>query len=295
MNWRRYVDAELLSRLAGRRVQPRGLVSGIQAGSHASALAGYAIEFSGHREYVRGDDPKHIDWRLYYTRDRLFIKQYQAETNFVCHFVIDVSASMGYGEGPQQKFAYAARLAATLAYSVLRRQDKPSLTLCDDEHLDFVPPSDSPAQLAKFADALDRVELSGNTALAERLSHWCGRTRRREIVIVLSDFFMDLDHLTEAFNRLRFQRLEVVLFHILHHDESHFDFSGTTRFTALEGSEQVVTDPIGLRREYLAALQRFRRRLGDLASNAGLDLVSFNTSFNPGEALAAYLGRGSVG
>lgn len=290
MSWRRYVDAELLSRLAGRRVQPRGLVSGIHAGSHSSALAGYAVEFSGHREYVWGDDPKHVDWRIYYTRDRLFIKQYQAETNFVCHFVIDVSASMGYGDGPQQKFAYAARLAATLAYSVLRRHDKASLTLCDDEHLDFVPPSDSPVQLAKFADALDRVELSGATALAERLPEWCRRTGRREIVIVLSDFFTDLDRLAEALDRLRFQRLEVVLFHILHHDEVHFDLSGTTRFTALEGSEQVVADPIGLRREYLAALQRFRRRLGELANQAALDLVSFNTRHNPGEALAAYLG-----
>lgn len=291
MSWRRYVDAELLSRLAGRRLQPRGLVSGARAGSHASALAGYAVEFSGHREYVWGDDPKHVDWRLFYTRDKLFIKQYQAETNFVCHLVIDVSASMGYGEGPEQKFAFAARVAATLAYSIIRRRDRASLTLCDDEHLAFVPPGDSPLQLAKFADLLDRAELSGNTALAERLPEWCGRIGRREIVIVFSDFFTNLDRLAEALDRLRFQRLEVVLFHVLHHDECHFDLSGTTRFTALEGSEQVVADPVGLRREYLAALQRFRHRLSEMCNQAGLDLVSFNTRLNPGEALAAYLGR----
>lgn len=290
MSWRRYVDAELLGRLTGRRLQPRGLVSGVHAGSHASALAGYAVEFSGHREYVWGDDPKHIDWRLYFTRDRLFIKQYQSETNLVCHLFIDVSGSMGYGDGVEQKFAYAARLAATLAYSIIRRRDKASLTLCDDEHLEFVPPGDSPVHVAKFADLLDRVELSGNTALAERLPQWCDRIGRREIVVVFSDFFTDLDRLAGALDRLRFQRLEVVLFHILHHDECHFDLSGTTRFTALEGIEQVVADPVGLRREYLAALERFRRHLGEVCSQAGIDLVRFNTRTNPGETLAAYLG-----
>ena len=95
----RYLDPEALAHVADRHIEPRGLVIGNLAGAHTSPLAGFAVEFAGHREYVPGDDPKHVDWRVYYTRDKYFVKQYELETNFVCHLVLDVSASMRYGEG----------------------------------------------------------------------------------------------------------------------------------------------------------------------------------------------------
>ena len=94
----RYLDPDVLGRLAGRSLEPRGLVVGTLAGHHKSPLSGFAVEFAGHREYVPGDDPRHIDWRVYYNRDKYFIKQYEMETNLVCHLVLDVSASMRYGD-----------------------------------------------------------------------------------------------------------------------------------------------------------------------------------------------------
>ena len=98
----RYLDPDVLGRIAGRRFEPRGLVMGNLAGAHRSPFHGFAVEFAGHREYVWGDDPKHIDWRVFFTRDKLFIKQYEMETNLICHLVLDVSASMRYGEGRHQ-------------------------------------------------------------------------------------------------------------------------------------------------------------------------------------------------
>src|SRR5580765_2503451 len=112
----RYLDPDVLSRLAGRQFEPRELVLGSLAGKRKSPLAGFAVEFAGHREYVPGDDPKHVDWRVYFTRDKLFVKQYELETNFVCHLVLDVSASMRYGDGHSQKLLYAAQMATTLGY-----------------------------------------------------------------------------------------------------------------------------------------------------------------------------------
>src|SRR5215475_2189157 len=114
----RYLDPAVLSRLAERQIDPRGLVLGSLAGAHRSPLSGFAVEFAGHREYVRGDDPKHIDWRVYFRRQKYFIKQYEMETNFVCHLILDVSASMRYGLADQQKLLYAARMATTLGYSI---------------------------------------------------------------------------------------------------------------------------------------------------------------------------------
>ena len=108
----RYLDPEVLSRISGRRIEPRGLVIGNLAGAHKSPLSGFAVEFAGHREYVWGDDPKHIDWRVYFTRGKYFVKQYEMETNLVCHFVLDTSASMRYGDQSQQKLRYASQMIA---------------------------------------------------------------------------------------------------------------------------------------------------------------------------------------
>ena len=128
----RYLNPEVLSRVADQHIEPKGLVIGNLAGAHRSPLSGFAVEFAGHREYVPGDDPKHVDWRVYFTRDKYFVKQYELETNFVCHLVLDVSASMRYGEHQQQKLLYAAQMATTLGYSIVRQSDKVSLATFDD-------------------------------------------------------------------------------------------------------------------------------------------------------------------
>ena len=102
----RYIDPEVLGKVAGTPVRPSGLVMGNLAGAHKSPLHGFAVEFAGHREYVIGDDTRHIDWRVFYKRDKYFIKQYEMETNFTCHLVLDVSASMRYGAKAEQKMLY---------------------------------------------------------------------------------------------------------------------------------------------------------------------------------------------
>src|SRR5210317_665307 len=106
----KYLDPQVLSYVAEQPLHPQGLVMGNLAGAHKSPLSGFAVEFAGHREYVWGDDPKHIDWRLFFTRDRYFVKQYEMETNMVVHFLLDTSASMRYGDGAQQKLEYAAQM-----------------------------------------------------------------------------------------------------------------------------------------------------------------------------------------
>src|SRR5437870_7989339 len=151
----RYLDPDVLSYVAARHIEPKGLVIGNLAGAHKSPLAGFAVEFAGHREYVPGDDPKHIDWRVYFTREKYFVKQYELETNFVCHLVLDVSASMRYGQRHSQKLLYAAQMATTLGYSVIQQSDKVSLTTFDDRLRGMVPPSNSMDQVVSMTHHLD--------------------------------------------------------------------------------------------------------------------------------------------
>jgi uncharacterized protein (DUF58 family) len=290
----KYVDPETLSRLAGRGLEPRGLVAGTLAGNHKSPFSGFAVEFAAHREYVPGDDPKHIDWRVYFTRDKYFIKQYEMETNLVCHLVIDTSASMRYGEGPKQKLAAAARLATTLGYSVIRQGDKVSLATIDESVLAFVPPSNTMAQIVRMTERLDAVEPVRKTRLPECLLDLCGRMGRRAIVLVFSDCFTDVERLEGALQRLRYSRHEVVLFQMLHPDELEFRFEGNVKFRGLEIDAELLTQPAELRKRYLEALGRFNDRLEEACLRNRVERVVVDTGRNPAEVLVDYLNTRSL-
>ena len=143
------------------------------AGAHKSPLSGFAVEFAGHREYVWGDDPKHIDWRVYFKRQRYFVKQYEMETNLVCHFVLDTSASMRYGDGDEQKLRYAAKMIATLGYAVIRQSDKVSLATFDEEIGGIVPPSNAMPQIIRMTrTARTRASRSTRPACPSASRNW---------------------------------------------------------------------------------------------------------------------------
>jgi uncharacterized protein (DUF58 family) len=291
----RYLDPETLSRMADRPIEPRGLVMGALAGKHKSPLSGFAVEFASHREYVPGDDPRHIDWRVFYTRDKYFIKQYEMETNFVCHLVLDVSKSMRYGEDDAQKLLYAARMAATLGYSVIKQSDKVSLTTFDEGVVGHVPPSNSMAQIVRVTGHLDAMEPVKKTDLPACLADVHGRIGRREIVMVFSDFLgTDLDALQPVLERLRFDRHEVVLFQVMHHDELEFDLEGMVKFVGLEIPEELLTQPSELRKGYLGALNRFNNRFDEVCQRNRVERVLVDTSRDMGEVFVDYLNHRSL-
>ena len=290
----RYLDPETLSHVADRHIDPRGLVIGNLAGAHKSPLSGFAVEFAGHREYVPGDDPKHIDWRVYFNRDKYFVKQYELETNFVCHLLLDVSASMRYGDDREQKLLYAAQMATTLGYSIIRQSDKVSLATFDQRLRGFVPPSNSLGQIVRMTQHLDETEAVEKTNLADALNEFAGRLGRREIIFIFSDFFGDLDKLEPALQRLRYSKHEVVLFQVLHHDELVFEFDGMIKFLGLEIPEELLAQPEDLRRGYLQALQRFNQHFEEIALRNGCERVLVDTRRSMSELLADYINQRSL-
>jgi uncharacterized protein (DUF58 family) len=290
----RYLTPEVLGKISGRRIEPRGLVLGNLAGAHKSPLAGFAVEFAGHREYVWGDDPKHIDWRLYFNRGRYFVKQYEMETNLVCHFLLDTSASMRYGTGRQQKLQYAAELIAALGYAVLRQSDKVSLAAFDDELRGFVPPGNAMAQILRMTELLEQIEPIHKTRMGECLAELSGRLGRREIVMLFSDFFTDLGTLEAALQQMRYHRHEVVLFQVLHHDELAFPFDELTRFVGLEAPEELLAQPEEVRRRYLEALGGFQQELEALCQRNRVERVVVDTERDAGEVLVDYLNQRSL-
>ena len=291
----RYIDAEVLGKVQGTPVKPRGLVMGNLAGAHKSPLHGFAVEFAGHREYVIGDDTRHIDWRVFYKRDKYFIKQYEMETNFTAHLVLDVSASMRYGEEKQQKMLYAAQMLTTLGYSIIKQSDRVSLSTFDEKVRGYVPPGNSMVQIQRMTEHLDEIEPKEKTDMSECLSEVAGRTGRREIVMIFSDFFTDLDELEKVLQRFRYQQHEVVLFQVLHHDELAFNFDGMIKFIGLEVPDEILMQPSELRKAYLAALNRFNDRFEEICQANKVERLLVDTSTGMGEFLFDYLNtRGLV-
>lgn len=291
----RYLDPEVLSAVADRPIDPRGLVIGNLAGAHKSPMAGFAVEFAGHREYVPGDDPKHVDWRVYYTRDKYFVKQYELETNFVCHLILDVSESMRYGEGRQQKLLYAAQAATTLGYSIVRQTDKVSFATFDTQVRGYIPASNSMDQIVRMSHQLDEINPVEKTSMTDCLFDLAARMGRREIVFLFSDFFVDdLEDLEHAIQRLRYNHHEVVLFQTLHHDELAFEFDGMIKFVGLEVPDELLAQPDDLRRGYLAALKRFNDGLDEMAQRNRCELVRMDTSRPLAEGLIDYMNKRSL-
>jgi uncharacterized protein (DUF58 family) len=290
----RYLNPDVLAKIAQRPIEPRGLVFGNLAGAHKSPLCGFAVEFASHREYVPGDDPKHIDWRVYFTREKYFIKQYEMETNFVCHLILDVSASMRYGEGTQQKLLYAAQMATTLGYAIVQQSDKVSLATFDNKVLDYLQPSNSMAQVVRITSHLDTIKPVEKTRMTECLVELTGRMKRREIVMVFSDFLTDLDTLEPALQRMRNNGHEVILFQVLHHHEREFDFEGMHKFVALEEGDFIIGQSEDLRRDYLRALKAYSERFQEICHNNRVELVAVDTSHDLGEVFINYLNERSL-
>ena len=285
----KYIRPEVLTRISRIKFEPKGLVEGTLAGAHRSPFHGFAIEFAGHRDYVPGDDVRHLDWKVYYRHKKYLIKQYEMDTNLVCHLMLDVSASMRYGEGDAQKLLYAARMAVTLANLIVEQSDRVSLTTFDEKVVGSLAPSNSLAQLINMSEMLDEIKPVKKTHIGPALMDLAARAGRRAIVVILSDFFVDLEDLNQAVQRLRYDDHEVVLMQVLHNDEIEFDMPGTIRFVGLEDDREIDARPEDTRKAYLEAMAQFNGRIEEIANANQCERLVCDTSRDMAEIFADYL------
>ncbi len=199
----------------------------------------------------------------------------------------------GTEQGDEQKLQHAARLATTLGHTIVRQSDKVSLTTFDEQIRGFVPPSNSMAQVIRMVDHLADVQPLRPTKMADCIDELAGRSGRREIVMILSDFFTPLDRLETSLQRLKYDHHEVVLFQVLHHDEIEFPLEGTVRFVGLETADQLMARPDDVRQAYLATFGQFRRNLRNICERNQCELVTVDTQRNLGDTLIDYLNERS--
>ena len=288
----KYLDAKSVERVSRLDVRARLVVEGFLTGQHRSPYHGFAIEFAGHREYVPGDELKHIDWRVWSKTDRLYIKEYEEETNLKCHLLLDCSKSMRYGEKSSSKWSkydHAATAAAALAFLLQQQQDAVGLVAFNTKIDRILPPSAHPSHLKRLLHELEQVTPDDRTDVSGLFLQLASQVRQRGIVVLISDLFLDPETLRESLKQFRLRRHEVVVLHVLHDDELKFPFEDNTLFRGLEVNVELQTDPKGLRRSYLEIFGKYLDNVRKICASQNVDYVQLNTAEPLDAALAAYL------
>jgi uncharacterized protein (DUF58 family) len=288
----KYLDVKTIERIRRLDVRARLVVEGFITGQHQSPYHGFAVEFAGHREYAPGDEIKHIDWKVWSKTDRLYVKQYEEETNLKCTILLDCSRSMRYGEhaeGSWSKFDYAATAAASLAYLLQQQQDSVGLVTFNTRIERNLPASSHPSHLKLLLHELEQTRPDDRTDLGGVFSQLAREVRKRGLVVLLSDLFVDLDTLAETLRQFRLRKHEVIVFHVMHDHELTFPFQDNTLFRGLEVDLELHTEPRALRRAYLEAVDRFLGRVRRLCAGAGIDYVLMSTRDPLDAALSGYL------
>ena len=267
----------------------RFIVEGYMAGEHKSPYRGFAIEFAQHREYAPGDDVRHLDWKVQAKTERYYIKQYEQETNFVAHLLLDGSESMKYGSGEISKLEYGKMMAACLAYLILHQRDAVALGIFDEEVQEYLPRSDNRDNLFRIMDRLAGFEPLRGTRLAPVLHGMAGQIKRKGIVIVISDFFDDEEELLQSVQHLRFKGHEVIMMQVLDPCEIDFPFTGNVEFEGLEDLPLIRTRPSHIKKSYHREFEKFRERLRSDVERHQCHFVGVRTDQPLDEVLANYL------
>jgi uncharacterized protein (DUF58 family) len=289
-NYQKYLNPQTLASLEGLDLQARMVVEGYVAGMHPSPYHGFSVEFAEHREYVAGDDIRHVDWKVWSKTDKLYLKQYEQETNLLLYLLLDTSESMSYASDRNvSKLQYAQFIASALGYMVLQQQDSVGLAVFDDMVRRYLKPAGQPTHLKELLHVMDITPARDKSDLGVVFHDLAERFKKRGVVAIFSDLFDDVDRVVAGLKHFRHRRHEVIVFHILDPAELEFPFRETTLFQGMEGMPEVLTDPHALRRAYQAEIAAYLAEIKKGCQMINIDYIPLRTDQDLGTALSSYL------
>lgn len=289
---RKYLDPVLLGKLANMDLVARCAVEGFIAGLHPSPFHGFSVEYSDHRNYEPGDELKFLDWKMFGRSDKLYIKQFQQETNTTIYILLDSSKSMSFaGDGSVSKIDYGSFIAAALTYMMLGQSDSVGLVLFGEQVRKQIPPRSRRTHLNRILVALQENKASGRTNLADILHTVAETTKRRGLVILISDLLDDVDDIYKGLAHLKYLSHDVIVFHTMDHQELNLDYEGLIQFEDLESGAKMRAFPQSLRQAYRKRVGEFISDIEKTAGKSGIDYCLLDTSKPLDKALMAYLAK----
>lgn len=287
-----YLRPGVVSRLDRLDLIARLVVEGFITGLHKSPYHGFSVEFSEYRQYMPGDPLRNLDWKVWGRTNRLFVKQYEEETNLKAYLVLDSSASMAYASGEVTKHRYATLVSAALAHLMLRQRDAVGLVTFDTSLRSFIPPRSVGSHLHTILHAIEEARPDGSdTDLADTFHDLAERIKRRALIIILSDLVDDTDRITNGLKHLRHRNHEVIVFHLLDPRERDLAFDRETVFVDLETEARVTTEPWQIAREYREEVEAKLTHLQRACRDTLVDYVSLDTQTPFDVALTNYLAK----
>jgi len=274
---RRFLDPKTVAKISRLELRARQVVEGFISGMHRSPFFGHSVEFVQHRDYTAGDDIRHLDWKVWSKTDKYYIKQYEEETNLRCHLVVDVSASMHYGNGALNKYEYGCTVAACLAYLLLRQQDACGCMTFDEEIRQVIPARSHHNHIDAIVRAMHVSKPRDKTDIEKVLTRVAESAPSRGLIVIISDLLAPREPLFRGLEMLRHNRHDVMVFHVMDHEELNFPFTGTTRFEGMEDLDQVLCDPRALREGYMEALEEYLTEVRRGCARKGIDYMLVHT------------------
>ncbi|MFQ6008920.1 MAG: DUF58 domain-containing protein [Candidatus Zixiibacteriota bacterium] len=291
-DYRQYLNPEIVSKLKGMELRARMVVEGFIAGMHRSPYHGFSVEFAEHRQYMPGDNIRDIDWKVYAKRDRFYIKQYEEETNLKAYLLLDCSRSMAYRSGSRvMKLDYARLLAAALSYMMLRQRDAVGMVAFDEKIRRYVPPRSKYGHLHVLLTEIAAQEPSEKTDVGVALHEMAERIKRRGLIVVLSDLLDEAATIISGLKHFRYDKHEVIVFHILDPRERDFAFPREAIFKDMETGDEVTTLPYQIKKDYARAVADFSEGIAAACRQANIDYHPIDTATPFDKALYAFLAK----
>ena len=288
----KYLQPAVVAQLANMELRARLVVEGFITGLHKSPYHGFSVEFTEHRQYMPGDEIKHIDWKAYGKTDRFYIKQFEEETNLKSYLIVDTSRSMDYAsKGNLKKFEYVSYVAAALSFMMIEQRDAVGLTLFDEKIRVSLPPRATRSYLKEILKELESAQPANKTGTSASLNLIAEQIKRRGLVIVLSDLFDKPESVMTALKHFRHKGHEVVVMHVLDPLERSFAFDGDAIFKDLETQEELMTQPWHIQKAYQQSMQEFLDFYKRQCRDNNIDYVLLDTSTPFDNALFKYLNK----
>lgn len=291
-DYRKYLVPQVVAKLANIELIAKLVVEGFITGLHHSPFHGFSVEFAEHRAYRPGDEIKYLDWKVLARTEKYFVKQFEEETNTRAMIILDASASMKFSsEGNISKYDYGAYLAASLALLMIQQRDAVGLVLYDTKIRKFHSPNSRPSFIREILKTLETNRPENQTGTASCLNEIAERIKKRSLIIVISDFFDDVETVSKSLQHFRHDQNEVIVFHILDPREIDFKFGRSATFTDLETGDKMLTHPFQLQKAYETTMNDFIHQIKSkcLFQRIDYNLITTSTPFD--KAMVAYLNK----
>ena len=284
-----FIDTRTLMQIRSLELRARIVVQGFWNGIHASPYHGFSVEFSEYRQYVPGDDPRYVDWRVYARSDRYYIKKFEDETNLRCHLLIDQSRSMTFGSDDWTKAEYAHTLAATLAYFLFQQGDAVGLLSFDEGIRDYLPARNRPGHLRQLMLSLEKPAAGQSTSISKPLQRIVELVNKRGLMVLISDLLAPVEELEEKLGRLTASGHDVAVFRILDPREIDFDFEDALLFHDVESEKDLFIEPAAAKRNYLKRFTEHGDAARAICQKLGVDYLPVITDEPLDQVLSNYL------